>query len=1646
MPDLSTIHETAAAARRERDVLREELRANALRLQTVEAALVEAERRREDREARHDRRIDELRRERDALAEAVSVGRERVASRRGRAIAEIGPLVVNPDRLIEQLDDHLPFVLFPVRIETRFRREDRSPFLLVRVFPDDVAISHHEKDLSIREEAAGQAYWKARAVSQADADAGARDRKQRDAWHLLASRYGSYRASWIAKATTPAGWSETTIDPNTLVFPPLTTKPLSWSDTPRCPILPDRFSVVLVRGASIRWVHGNYVPDDLPLGPDPLQAENFLRRGPDGKLQISGDLRWLIDFTSAEASGMGIRVALTDEDWVLGFDRVLVFGARWSSPVSESSALVAKLFENHRYSRGLSIVPQGAPTNNTEEAVSGRTTAAEDIEETYALEHDPKPFPLAFEPMRQTDGERLARALGLPIATVSALRNADGSDIGESVAMHRVLWGATLGHFVQEMLQGTFSDATVAATRRFFTEFVHGRGLVPAIRVGAQPYGVVVTSAFNLWQWHPAELGRDGQYWPQLYAVLRHLRDHWTTVAHTTVSFVGRRNAQGTLIDPFVTLLDVVGQQASSVEFWSRTGVPETYIKALAAYRNNNQTLVKEWVDNVKNARGDELTEAQIAAPSTATIQNVIFFEETERVGGPLIDGDPLVPLSETALIRPYDDVLKRNYLHWLTLAPADDLRAQRFVGGDGKLVAAPQALLYKMARVATLAELNTGSKYLATRLRPDVFALAQPVTTHANIAGKSFMPAHFTMVDASRIGLTQASQTTGDYLLAQARATTAVLEKPPEAAPLAALTEALTLLAGVSTARLERLLAEHIDTVSYRLDAWLTALFARRLHAQRVRGQESGGSYLGAYGWVENLKPSTTRRVITTEQIPEQLRGAVEGPVTTDSDSGGFVHTPSLPQAVTAAVLRNAYLTHAESEHADRMAVNLSSERVRTALRYLEGLQNGQELAALLGYQIERGLHEGHPGRELDRYIYKLRARFPLISRKLTATPAGAPAEAIEARNVINGYDLLDAVKGKAYPYGLAELPTGAPGSSDALDGEAIQAEIDRLRDALDAVADLLMAESVHQVVQGNTARARGALQALTDGEHPPIPDVVQTPRTGTSLTHRVALFLNPAATAAWPGPLTPRAQANVALNAWLAGVLPAPGMIQWRVKEGTGAPVFAALDSLGLQPIDVVLLSGERLGDFTSALERLIVYDYRTTNAIADDVFTFAYKKTPDALPDNMALIFDPDKAAPGRHSLGSLLPLLIALRRTITASRPLGARDLMRPVEAQEAHPENPQGYDGAASPLSDLAGLKARLDAVYNTLEIARDNLRTTVTAMTPLAKALEDDEQLALQPAWPALIAALRPVLRAIVPYGFVEAMPVAVQTLTAAVAIEAHKQGAAVDALLTARLEEADKLLKISFTGAPADAAAAAARIASRLDAYTRAGQALLGSDYVVVPLFAAHAEAIAELHAAAPAGADALTVESWLQSAARVRPALQAWDMIATCHQWLHDTVPTVAVRQLPTAPTTKWIGSAYGATKAEDLVSIVAHGLPASLGTPAMGLLVDEWTELVPTTHETTGLALHVNRPNAVAPQAILVAVAPRQEGRWSWNDMINVLEDTLERARLRAVEPDRIGRPYFHLLPPIVTAFNNTPFLAAAKYASAAYVAKV
>ncbi|HEU5324053.1 MAG TPA: hypothetical protein VFX28_24840, partial [Methylomirabilota bacterium] len=393
---------------------------------------------------------------------------------------------------------------------------------------------------------------------------------------------------------------------------------------------------------------------------------------------------------------------------------------------------------------------------------------------------------------------------------------------------------------------------------------------------------------------------------------------------------------------------------------------------------------------------------------------------------------------------------------------------------------------------------------------------------------------------------------------------------------------------------------------------------------------------------------------------------------------------------------MKNAYRVNATPGNPEAMAVNLTSDRVRQAMAVLEGVRNGQTLAALLGYRFERGLHDAHGLAEVDKFVYPLRQAFPLVANRLksTQTDDATDITLLEARNVLDGMKLVMRMRTtgqKSYPFGL---PTGtAPGqlppATLPAEQAAIDAEADALSNAYDAVADLVLAESVYQVVLGNFDRAAANTSAFSQGGHPPETQVVDTPLGGLSLTHRVALHLDPTAA---PGvspsavPMTPRAQAEAPLNRWLAGRMPAPADVVVRVTYTTpalAAPTTVTLSQadLGLQPIDLLALVDL---DLEQALTEL------------DDRILQRVRYGADAHP-GLALTIEYTQPVPGRVTLLELAALVRSLRALLLKSRPLGPSDMAMPLEAT------------AEEEAWDDAELQGRLAAAMATLTARRDAL-------------------------------------------------------------------------------------------------------------------------------------------------------------------------------------------------------------------------------------------------------------------------------------------------------------------------------------------------
>ncbi len=294
---------------------------------------------------------------------------------------------------------------------------------------------------------------------------------------------------------------------------------------------------------------------------------------------------------------------------------------------------------------------------------------------------------------------------------------------------------------------------------------------------------------------------------------------------------------------------------------------------------------------------------------------------------------------------------------------------------------------------------------------------------------------------------------------------------------------EALKTIADIESMDERRLLlSETLDCCSHRLDAWLTSAATLRLRDLRARGGK--GTHIGAYAWLENI-----------DLRPAVAAGQVDGvDVLHDGVDGGYVHAPGLTHAATAGVLRSGRLTHRRGDpNNEALDIDLSSTRVRDALALLDGMRRGQSLGALLGYRLERRLHDWPgPAVELDRFIYVLRALAPLRAGKLTAHDQPVE-EGLAASQVVDGLRITEVpwpTIGAALVAGPQDnnyIPPGTWVAPRAGEAEAVLAAIAELEQTHDAVADLLLAESVHQIVGGNPPRAAAAMDVLGAGEAAP-------------------------------------------------------------------------------------------------------------------------------------------------------------------------------------------------------------------------------------------------------------------------------------------------------------------------------------------------------------------------------------------------------------------------------------------------------------------------------------------------------------------------------------------------------------------------------
>ena len=1334
-----------------------------------------------------------------------------------------------------------PFLLFPLRLETRFKSIEvpipegpgrrQVEQLWVRVYPDECLVDTFESVPSESEITSAQKFW-LDWVKAGGVEAG-----QRGAWRTLVASFGAGRAAWLIQQYAPdtstpfpkktdydivlaitteqplppeeksvvetfwiAWWRaagnavqqqaasdaldialgaersavirDRYIPANLADIPPsprtytdarvavaflefpereqTETQQQSWTQAPRVSVLPERLVLLGYRNSEqVLEQLGNPIPTPLIVGPDPLAEDADQLRLENGDVVVSDAMRWIVDFDLAVEVGMGFRVNLSAADLRLGFDQLMVLGVRLNADAIAGQEMLETLFQHHEEgTSGFSLVPQGTPTNNTEGAGSG-FSEREDSDDTYDLVF--KAEPLTHEPdwRSRSDGQWLAELLGIRLSTFDRTPFARGRDQCEARAMNTALWPGTWGYLMESMMSPVFDDQTVEKTRWFFTNFVSARGMLPAIRIGDQPYGILPTTAFsrmNNWlrgkRWqrprgvpHPEGYRN---YLNKLHQLLERMRSDWQQML-PQVSYVGKSG------DPHQMLLNVVGLHPSSAEYYSRYSESLEQITNRLKLQGEQELLsnlpevltgfIQNGMALLKNLgyEGEEVPE----------ILEKIFLNQPDKLLGDVIDDQPL---SEINPIRGYTED-GHNYIRWLidtAQTSFDTLRKEEGFTDNKK----PRTLLYLMLRYALeQGYWDAGLRLFQTfeLLSPEQLATARIDPSFIHVADRSLesrleQTPNSLATSGKPVRLNQRSESRYEYLYKTAPTITnnpdllvadyipQVMSQLPATRYLDQQIKALKHLENKPTARLERLLAEHVDLCTYRLDAWRWGLLNYQLMGMRYSDRSDyeqplarQGVYLGAFGILEQVK--SENKQLTPVELDEELDAIFNppeknlSPLMRDSTNSGFIHAPSLNHAITAAILRNGYIANATPDYPNLLKVNLSSERVRLAMGIIEGIRNGQTLGALLGYQLERGLHDRHTEAEVDQFIFELRKAFPLVANRFKDTKAEETdaIQAIEARNVINGYALVNQIKQsgiKTYPFGQSDLPSDLTNAQKAV----INTEVDRMLDIHDAVADLIMAEGVYQAVQGNYGRVASNLDAYAKGTFPPEPEVVQTPRSGTNLTHRMGLHFQPGLDpAVSPNALavTPRTYAEPAVNKWLNHLLPDPATVVCKATyfdptdNGTKT-VEISQQELKLQPLDLLYLVNPEVNQAMTELDDQVVYQVLTTYNPRWDVdieIQYVFKE-------------------PGKVSFFELGAMLGSLRSLILKSRPLNAADVALPTEARQEIAEQVFLDQNRLRPLvsrlgelamnpnpgeDDLNTLIAELDLWYSDLEAHRSDI-------------------------------------------------------------------------------------------------------------------------------------------------------------------------------------------------------------------------------------------------------------------------------------------------------------------------------------------------
>lgn len=1186
------------------------------------------------------------------------------------------PVAVNPGisvydtESIENIYAKYPILMMPLKIETRFldaqftnaSGTQTCMHLWVRVYPDDIWIQ------TLSDKITQEEYLKANEFLEINnADQVQKEIERKNFWMEWCNQQSPTRIAWTIEkakqmnAAFAASNNDPLLDPETQ-DETIKSALFANSETiqPDATLLPERFRVYVyhrpvntpvdytlfdIADISVPGTIWNLKRDSLKVGIDQnFEAINgaspITINSTTHEVEINDNaLKWMYDFEEAMKVGMAGRVSLfqltNPEDYEF---KVVVLGVKESKDINDSTKDLQELFNNHRFTKGMALLKQGSHTKNGETNYAGYSTFELDKHTIYKAECTEPQYSVSNDIRAKADGQILAEALGFPADFFDQIFQAGNKDINNAVRFNNVLWGAFGENYLRN-LRGVNNSAMLNKARKYVYTYAMSRGRLPGFRIGNVPYGVIPIGKTD---------GLEALVDMDESIIVGKLKSELDNIEP-----IFKQAADNALIRPGssdgkVAVVDMLGKHAVPQEIYARQAVGPGYMWNSYMFKGE-QNEAQIWLDDKKTEALNAMQELGITG-SIPLLFQLSYTEAHSLLSMPLVEID--LENDQLSLI-PNTSV---NYLQWIAEATIPELLAHDYTRfGAPANTTPPNNLLYTLVRQAILSDYwNVAADILGYDDEQRKFIELVNMLPEGNVPPEINFD-ELEGYEDFRIQMGEHKWAIFDKLVDRPDGNGSQIaiheyisegyldtlaETPPESwTVLNRAKEDLGIIAVLNPNELDLLVVELIGLITYRFDAWTLSLIELHLDCIRNNATTKNATYIGAYGWVTGLMKQDTA-----------------------NENKGCIIAPSMSQAGAGALIKSAYkATNSNSTAAHK--IDLSSERARKASRYVEGVNNGQSMSVLIGYEFERALHDVISP-IMDKYIQPFRSAFPQPFS--TVPDNNSLAETIAPRNVVNGLALLNDFRsnnntpptyshlfGKISPQFISTIPNS--------ERDIIVNILNEISDNIDALSDLAEAESAFQLVGGNYERASAYSAAISGSRNTPEAQVLQTPVDGCLITNKITYHFDNTAEGWFTNNIetfnSRRSYLEPGINNWVERLIPYYSDIEFKVQIGEDTPIYLTPFDLRLSAIDLLYLVNEDLSGKDEQIKKRILFVLSKTYEINDTVhFRFNESNSGKLAYDDIKLI-------------------LLKAGSVLTASKPLNATHYYSPLadNSENNHPE-------------------------------------------------------------------------------------------------------------------------------------------------------------------------------------------------------------------------------------------------------------------------------------------------------------------------------------------------------------------------------------